>query len=771
MAEQGIRISLLENPLEGDNILVNASINNIDIVYNNAQSNISFSFTNNDALIISDPLHKVKIGSTKEESANNLETFLENNGYTSSDIAVVYSVFLNGAVWDVQGRFISNSIIFFDSQGNAGDRVVANSYNENPIPTTAPKYYFEYNNVIGQNWRCEIYQKGFTGTALEVNGRVSIIKGQATDHLTPIRGTGLDITLEASQSLPFTDLYTENESDFSVKLYKNTSLTYQGFLKPDGIFQSFSDTVWDLSVQAVDGLGTLSELAFVDNNGVPFFGKMNMLDIIYNCLKRTGLQLNMKTFVEVYYYGFVTSPDADILKKTYLNVERFKNQDDGSSMNCEQVLTSILTVLNAVVTQQDGEWYIYRPSDLYYYQNPLFRNYDINNNFTGRFQLDIKTKIGSDINNYGIIHCNRNQRIETKGALSAFRISYKYGLLSSLLDNYDLQHEAGTKIYEDWSVNTWTENRKNGYLVIDPVSKTGIQFISGVTFIGETQTFINALTSTSNPVIQKDSLVKFKTMISSYGYPASFRFEVRVGSYWLNWIDGSWQNTPLVFNVATAPTGGFPNSTGELVDQTFERTYSIDSQPIPVTGILEVRVSVPTKISNNLPAVKAEIKRIEVSNSGTGDNIVGEFHTVKRTSRVSTIVKDNKSVILGDNRNFVYLGAIYKDDQVSFTENWYRQQFAGGEVKPILRISAEDAIRLSQKPTLIFTGDIFGFVQYISRIEINNVNAVFMPISWNYDTYTNISQLKNLELYTPEVQDIEYAKTNDYGETTKPTIV
>ena len=87
-----------------------------------------------------------------------------------------------------------------------------------------------------------------------------------------------------------------------------------------------------------------------------------------------------------------------------------------------------------------------------------------------------------------------------------------------------------------------------------------------------------------------------------------------------------------------------------------------------------------------------------------------------------------------------------------------------------MQISAEEELRISQKPTKIFTGDAYGFIDYLSLININNVGTKFMPIEWSYNTKSNISRLKSLELFADEISDIDYKYTLDYGETVKPTI-
>ena len=45
-----------------------------------------------------------------------------------------------------------------------------------------------------------------------------------------------------------------------------------------------------------------------------------------------------------------------------------------------------------------------------------------------------------------------------------------------------------------------------------------------------------------------------------------------------------------------------------------------------------------------------------------------------------------------------------------------------------------------------------------------------MPIEYSYDTFSNISTIKSLELFSAEISDLVYKPTFDYGNTVKPTI-
>lgn len=774
MADQGVRISFLSNPSEGDSVIFSGILNGTPILYNSGATIVSFEFTNNDSEIMADPLHRVKIGPTPLDTANNLKVFLDAGPYLSTTIPIYNRVYFSGTIWNVESIYTANNRIVFDIQVESSSVGLVSFYS-GVVPTTAPKYFFQYKNIANEEYRCEIYQKDFGGESTEISGKAIIEKGESKGHLDPIRGTGLSLEILATEDLNFEDFYDQAERSFTVKLYRANILLFQGFLLPEGIFQSFTKTAWIISVKCVDGLGLLTDLSFVKDTGLQFSGRMTCLDIIANCLNRTGLKLKIRTFVDVFYYGMVSGPYVDVLANAKLNTDRFKKSDNNTIMSCQEVLLSVLKIFNACVTQEDGEWHIYRPLSFYSNQYPIFKRYEINNSFTGLLTLNLNRLLGSQVNNFYPHHCNANQQIEIKGAVTAYRLSYKYGFIGSILGNGTLIHAAGTKIYEDWEVRTWTESILAGSLVIDPLSTVGISFKAATSINDSVRIFNRALVSDINVTLEEGYSFDFKTRFISYGFPVTVRFMVRVGSHYLNWIDGSWVDGPdaLFFNLINVDKDAFPNGSGDPVDQKFDRSFTINSQPLPAGagGDVQITMYVPQKAIGGSFTPLVEVKSIELINTFQGNNVVGEFHTVNRINPVSTIVKDNGEVANGDNSTDTYLGAVFKSDGVTLTDNWARDSFSGSEVKPLLRIMAEDQLRANQIPLKSFSGDIFGYYSYLGVYSIDTIQGKFMPTSYSFNTYTNTGSARFLQLFTPEVFDMEYTKTDDYGETVKPTIV
>jgi hypothetical protein len=326
------------------------------------------------------------------------------------------------------GYILVDSTIEVRVEGDA-DIVVSdllNAYIEITVTEIEPdvqnlKYY-----LIFDDYTLNIYKKNYLGSASEIYGTFTLKKSSVDTILSPIRGTALELSLEANQTLTFDEFLLEDEFTYKTELLKGSQTIFEGYIKPDGCQQSYVNDAWYVNIESNDVLGALKDLSFVQSNGLRFTGKMSVYDVIKGCLDRTRLSLTINTSTEVTYVDYA---GTNILKDIYVNADRFiKNENDTVIMDCNEVLTSMLNLFSAVITQQDANWWIYRPNDLQLNGYTTFINQDTNTSFT----KNLNAVLGSQINNFYPHHCDGNQQIEVKGAISAYRLNYQYGFLEGL---------------------------------------------------------------------------------------------------------------------------------------------------------------------------------------------------------------------------------------------------------------------------------------------------------------------------------------------------
>lgn len=623
--------------------------------------------------------------------------------------------------------------------------------------------YFIQNDYTG--YLVQIFEVGFTGVPTEIFGKVSFDKGNVENILDTIRGTGLNLRLEANPLLTFEEFSEADEKTYTVVVKKGNQIVFNGFLKPDGVTQSFVRDLWVVDLDFIDGLGTLKELAFVKSDGTNYTGKLSMFEVIQGCLARTGLVMTINTFIDIYYLEYA---GTNILKDTYVSTDRFFKIDSettagGTTMTCEEVLNSMLNLFSACITQQDGYWWIYRPNDL---TNTVKF---IDNTLNTTFSKSLYKKVGSQIDNYFPHHCNGNQQMQTKGAISAYRLNYKYGFKQTIIKNPTLKHDTAL-VFEDWAKGS-DLNAVSFYNDVDDLLGLKVLPFDFITYMIDTLGYPIDFPFRSMPVLSSDfvpvlagSPLELKVDLSLMSESsAHFTFQiVRSDGYYVQ-QDGSWTTTVSFVEVIV---NGLASVGNELTNT---QQWNLLTNQIPVNCSVKVIINpIYSGASGFNVFPVAEIQSCQLVNNFNYDGKVGEFHTVTRLIAPSSIIKENQEVYNGDSIGDVFEGAIYKSDKETLTTFWTRKGKL--EEKYLLRISAEDDMRIQQKPIKTFTGDFMGYLPYLSIIEINNVNGLFMFIEHSYDTDANITRGKLQQFYTSEVSDLDYLLTYDYGKTVKPSI-
>lgn len=594
------------------------------------------------------------------------------------------------------------------------------------------KYY-----IIFGDYRLSITLKNYNGFSTEIFGNITLTKGDVDTILEPIRGTGLNLSLEANQSLTFDEFALSDEQSYYVQLTKNGSIIYNGFIKPDGIQQSYVNSEWIVNIEVIDGLGAMKDLSFVKSDGYHFTGKLSFYEVIKACLDRTGLLMPIYSSIELAYDGY---SGTNILKDTYVNASRFYKSDGETIMDCNEVLTSILNIFSAVVTQENGIWWIYRPTDLK--PNTTF----INNTLDTEIVVRTNYNLGSQIDNYYPHHSESNQQIEVKGAISAYRLRYEHGFLDGFILNKELTHSSNL-IFDNWTVLDLN------YVINDLLDLSGLKMYS------DFSANIEVLKSNTFAVTIGASLVmKANLWVSENLHFFKFRLKRSDGKY-CNEV-GQWVTDPNTVFRGTCGTLG--NTAPETAEFTFT-TEPIDADCDVTLYILR---PVYAPIIGSIKPV--EITKIDITDaSQTQTGIVGTFYTVSRINPPSSITKENQTVFNGDSTSLL-IGSLYKSDKTTLTKYWNRTGFT--ENKPILLISAEDDLRVQRNAIKVFSGGIFGQLPYLSIISINNIIGKFMFTNYSYDLVSNKMSAKLTQLYQDEVGDILPDIRPDYGNTVKPTI-
>jgi hypothetical protein len=556
-------------------------------------------------------------------------------------------------------------------------------------------------------------------------------------------------------------------------------LIWQGFIIPDGCQESFTFAPYAISVNAVDGLGLLKNLSYVQNDGNFYLGKQTFIEVIQACLVRLDApSLVLNTCVNIYETSMTQGDSYDPLDQCYVNSERYLKDDQFTPMNCEDVLRSILEEWTAVMIQSDGEWYIYRPTELALSGDLVFRRY------LDGYQIYDQPTVTTDLDatlggeSEGIIlapyfHINTDQIKMIDRPYKNASMSYLYGQLQNL---------------EEKLANPYLTGFARGCagdpalpcddVTIPGYTKTGTMYLgtslSGkLIFFSDTGTY-PTLTNyyQNNNTINVDNGNKIKIVIDYENPDPDFTTDMNfvislydgLDTYYLQ-ADGGWANTPTMPGIeyyqirSTVGVGG---------------TESIISAVVPVTGlftkVVTFRILAPSGTVNHI--IYTRISAFVLIDFG---DQIGEMHTATQTGKF-TFVPETINVFNGDSPNELYIGAIYQADQSTLTTLWNRRGISESilaepyeENKQFLRIAVEEKQRLYAGPFVRFEGSIFGYFNPVTRWSINSIDGYFMNLSLNYDLQQNICKAVLGRVVNAEIA-LDYTLTPDYGATTRVTV-
>lgn len=168
--------------------------------------------------------------------------------------------------------------------------------------------------------------------------------------LDPINGSSATIRLMSETDFQFLDLYTNSNRKYQVTIKIDTVLEWRGFLSPDQYQEQYKQTPYATEFVAMDQLGFLKTLAW-DNLDI-----MTLAEALGFIFEKTDLELDLYEGLNIYEYFKHNRTTADSpLDQTYFDGKAY----DGKTYY--DVLYDTLLKFGAVVKQDRGHWFIYRP--------------------------------------------------------------------------------------------------------------------------------------------------------------------------------------------------------------------------------------------------------------------------------------------------------------------------------------------------------------------------------------------------------------------------
>lgn len=331
-----------------------------------------------------------------------------------------------------------------------------------PQPPTTPdvrtdvrwkiRYYDIGNN---QQAGIDIIKSGYSGSAEEVDfddnpATLSYRLEGNDDKFTAIMPSEMVIRPMSNTHMKYAEIFEADINVYRVHYFKDTgaglTLRWAGRLVPNVYQETYAmATPYPVEMTATDGLAELEETQFLDTAGTRFRGTEKSIVVIAKILQKTGLQLSIRSCLNIYAVSDIFSSPAmnttasdDPLAQAYVDYDSYYQEAD--ALSCGEVLRRILNPWGARICQWGGYWYITCPEE--YFANYDYRQFD----YTGTYSSN------GTVSNVVVSakrFANQNNRVTfqeggTIAALPSYkeaRIVYDQGYRTNVLRHGDFSVE------------------------------------------------------------------------------------------------------------------------------------------------------------------------------------------------------------------------------------------------------------------------------------------------------------------------------------------
>jgi len=267
-----------------------------------------------------------------------------------------------------------------------------------------------------------------------------------------IRATAADMEFFEDLLFNIDDLATSDETEIRTVFYYDDQLEWIGFVTPDFFNVEITENPL-IVLTASDRIGILKDVDYIIESEIT--ENVRKLDIVANILHQTGLKLNINIICGMYCDEFpekepqegfelheLNNPFFDTWVNEYRISTDFETQE---TLNCYEVLQSLMNEYNCLITQYKGEWWIVNKFDIDNGGGVQFI-YDFNGVFQSIQRVSFEETYFNHINTGG------ERTLIPAGAKNTYVLDHGPEMI------YPLNHSLESEDTLLSSINYWTSN-------------------------------------------------------------------------------------------------------------------------------------------------------------------------------------------------------------------------------------------------------------------------------------------------------------------------
>jgi hypothetical protein len=619
------------------------------------------------------------------------------------------------------------------------------------------KYQLNYGNITGDTFKCDIYKVGtYSGDPIVLDGYCVHSYKSVNNIFDPIRGASLNINFLADASGILEDLNVIQEFQFFVVFFRNEKPIFSGWVLPDGIFQDYVKDEWNVSLQAVDGLGFLKNYEYIPQviatlpSSSPTVENVypQEFNILYTILSRVGYNIPIATFDDIN-QGFDSttgepfgSIDFANINSRIVNKEVFINKNE-NYFDCETILKDILQKYNFTISQSlvndDLCWILARPAFQLNASNQkgsIWKPASVDGNkiifsrdetFSNNNNI-VCSDYQSNTVTHNAIHCGANQNIIYNPAVQNFRFDQKWlGLKNKapiVFNNTTFDLESGLAFMESGKIRVIKD--EDALLAVTQNPATIVSLANPISIlINLNLTFV--VTELTGGVTA--SIWTYLRVVATNGTLVQYLTINNNGRT-------TWTDTPSRIKL---------DEIALKTEGVYKQTTKIEAPAIEIDNIKLIFYTGDFRIPDFLPIAFSFHYLIDDYELFFSDPLlgIGEFHDCKLVNFRSSFLNEPVKVINSNQNDDVFLNNLYRNDAGNLIpQSSWNTKDSAPNYDDLLELTSRERLDMLQKPQMIFSGDIYGFIPYFTTVKYDRIDGLFLPLSYSYNTLTNIIKLE-----------------------------
>lgn len=304
------------------------------------------------------------------------------------------------------------------------------------------EYRLQYYDRLGFPTRIELRRRAFTGVVTDdVCGTGEpfelLMRGENDDDkFRVIFGIEARLNLLSLTNFQWKVVYTNDPKEIQLVYQKDFGAGYETlcttFVLPFQYSEPYVAPTYPVSITATDNLAELDGLFLADDSGLRFYGRIKAIELIAFCLKKTGLELNIRCACNMYADTMNSTDSDDPLDQAYVHFDAYYLANDKPTLL--YVIQQILKPFGARIVQWENRWNIVRVEELRGEYD--YREFDANGSYISNGSFDPALTINCS---GGINWVRRDQNMQILHGYGRIRVNYNMGLRENILRNGDFR--------------------------------------------------------------------------------------------------------------------------------------------------------------------------------------------------------------------------------------------------------------------------------------------------------------------------------------------